>query len=44
MDIYIAELEEEGCLTTQAALESSLQLRAEKATVLKATQVNVHTD
>ena len=29
-------------LSTQAALQSSAQLRAEKAAVLQATQVNVH--
>ena len=39
---YIAEREKAVCLSTEAALESSLQLRAEKAAVLQATQVNVH--
>ena len=39
---YIAEGEKAVCLSTEAALESSLQLRAEKAAVLQATQVNAH--
>ena len=41
--IHIAEGEKAVCLlSTEAALESSLQLRAEEAAVLQATQVNVH--
>ena len=40
--IYIAEGEKAVCLSTEAALESRLQLRAEKAAVLQATQVNAH--
>jgi hypothetical protein len=34
--IYIVEREKAACLSTEAALESSLQLRAEKAAVLQA--------
>ena len=37
-----AEREKVLSLSTEAALESSLQLTAEKAAVLQATQVNVH--
>ena len=37
-----AEREKALGLSTEAALESSLQLRAEKAAVLQATQVNVY--
>ena len=37
-----AEREKALSFSTQAALESSFQLRAEEVAVLQATQVNVH--
>ena len=40
--VCIGEREKAVCLSTEAALESSLQLGADKAAVLQATQVNVH--
>jgi hypothetical protein len=40
--IYTSQREKAVCLSTEAALESSFQLRAAKAAVLQATQVNVH--